>query len=145
MNKKKLLYKSFEQKLSEKEKKKLDKLLSESESLRNEQNEILEMREGLFHINVSGFKPEFENEIIEKMNSSKFSRKIYFEQLEYSFKKIAFAVIVIIILALGYNYQRYGSLDLQGILGIEKVKMGDALNINELYSFDNNLGDNNGL
>lgn len=145
MNKKKLLYKSFEQKLTDKEQKLLDKLLSNSESLRNEQRKILKMREGLLNFSVPGFKSVFEDEIMKKVNGSKYSKKIYFEQLEYSFKKVAFAMMVIIVLVLGYHFQKYGSIDFQGILGIEKVKMGDALNINELYSFDNNLGDENGL
>ncbi len=102
----------------------MKRLLSESESLRDEQKEIAEIREGLFNFSVSGFKSEFEDEIIEKINSSKYSKKIYFEQLEYSFKKVAFAVMVIIVLALGYNIERYGSIGFSGNSWNRKSKNG---------------------
>ncbi|MCK4795794.1 MAG: hypothetical protein KAT05_00355 [Spirochaetes bacterium] len=103
MNKKllKLLYKSFDFKLSKKEQNLLDKNLTESEKIKNEKNTISQMRKSIAGCIETSFKPNFIENVMYKIKNIKAEEKskyLFFECLVYNFKRIAAVALIICII-----------------------------------------------
>ena len=129
----KLMYKSLDAPLSEREKELLDNALNNSAELSGEYKELLDMRSG---ISKSGegaeFKPFFEERVLGKINSclqKEESLASYSSSLIVSFKRIGFAAIFILIALLSYNLKSGNSHSLQSVFGVSESGY-------EYYAFD---------
>lgn len=141
MNNRKLLYESFDRSLSAEEKKKLDKALTRSESLKKEKEEIAELRQFMASNKPADFKPVFELRVLAKLNPENKTKNqdfFFLNSLSFFFKRIAFITAIIVILALSYNFTRTGDISIKSALGIksQQSSLADSF-YNNLYSFFN--------
>ncbi len=128
MNKKivKLLYKSFDAPLSEKEKEILAKALKESDDLRREKEKIIAMREKLASAPVASFKPFFAERVLNRIREQKNSmseRMSIFDSLVAAFKPVAIAAIILLISIMFYNLKTTENYTLSGALGKEPLTL----------------------
>lgn len=116
----KLLYKSFDAPLSIKEADLLANALKNSAELKEELSHITEIR------NVAGkgaypdFKPFFEERLLNKLYSKEkivFSFNIWINSLSYSFRNIAVAAIIVLILLVSYNIKNGNIYSIANLLG----------------------------
>jgi anti-sigma factor RsiW len=108
MNKKilKLLYRSFDQDLSEKEKEKLEKGLENSTELRREKEQIAAERQAISASAVQSFKPGFAERVmsrIQAMGEEKNNLEAFYGTLKAVFRRLAFAAAVIMIALITIN------------------------------------------
>ena len=128
MNKKiiKLLYKSFDAPLSEKEKEILVKALKESEDLRREKEKIITMREKLAAAPAVSFRPFFAERVLNRIKAQKNSlseRVSIFDSLVTAFKPVAIAAMILLISIMFYNLKTTENYTLAGALGKEPVSL----------------------
>lgn len=118
-----LLYRSFEERLEEKEQKQVEEALRKSEELRQEKEKILSMRKAVTDSAHRSFKPFFAERVMNRiMAGEKESLMIsVFEPLKAVFQPLAIAAAIVIIVLIVYN------------LGIgESLTMNEAFYVSEL-------------
>ena len=100
-----LLYRSFDDELSEKEQALLEKALKDSEELRRERTEIQEQRQALSESAVQSFKPYFAERVMQRIDalSEKNGLEKFYETLKAMFRRFAIAGAVILIALVIYN------------------------------------------
>jgi len=139
MNIKKLLYESFDRKLTKNEEKKLLSALNKSVILSKEENEISSIRELIAGNMQRDFSPGFEIEVINRINSritDGSSLYIFFSSMNTAFRKLAYATIIFIIITLTYNFSKSGNISLQSALGIKQQNSTSlADDFKNLFSF----------
>jgi hypothetical protein len=135
---KKLLYESFDRNLTGKESQKLDRALTNSDSLNKEKNDLSNLREMILNNTQKDFSADFEFEVFRRLKQRKTDRSyqyIFFNSLNKSFKKLAYATIIFIILTLSYNFEKSGSISIQSALGIKQQNTSLADDFKNLFSF----------
>lgn len=127
MNKKilKILYKSFDSELSDREKKILEKSLEQSEELRRERQKILEMRQHLGNAPELKFRPFFAQRTVTlyKSRIKRASEQKFLFSLESVFKPIAIAAMIALFSLMFYNMKTTHNYSLAGALGKEPAKL----------------------
>lgn len=107
MNKKiiKLLYRSFDDDLEEKERKKLEEALKKSEELRKERKKILSQRKAISESAAQSFKPFFAERVITRIDSlgEKPGVETFYETLRSVFRPLAIAGAVAMAALILYN------------------------------------------
>ena len=110
MNKKalKLLYKSFDLKLSKKEEEYLNEALNSSEELRAERKRISLMREDFSKGENGSFSPYFTPNVMQKIKDINRGeiKNNFFNILVSDFKVIAATAVIILGILLAYNFIR---------------------------------------
>lgn len=140
MNIKKLLYESFDRKLSKDESLDLNSELEKNYDLNKEKNDITYMREMVLNSGRKEFNPGFEYELMRKINSPAEKgnyQYVFFNSLNTAFKRLAFATIIFIILTLTYNFGRIGNISFQSAFGIKQQTTSFADDFKNLFSFYN--------
>lgn len=115
----KLLYRSFDEELKEKEKKQLENALKDSEKLRQEKEQILAQRQAIAESQKPSFKPFFAERVmnhIESLSEKKNGFEAFYETLLTMFRRFALAGAAILIILLFYN-----------------LRTGDALSTDEIF------------
>lgn len=138
MNIRKLLYESFDRKLSEKEAEKLKTALSKSNKLNKEKSELSYMREMVFRNAQKDFSPGFELEVMRKLNLAGTKETypvMFFNTLSKSFRPLAFASIIFILITLTYNVTKSGRISFQSAFGITQNNTTLADDVKSLFSF----------
>jgi hypothetical protein len=137
----KLLYKSLDAPLSSEETSLLNNELKNSSKLRAEYNKLKEIRNVLAESGVPDFKPYFEERLTDRLYSDQ-KKPAPFNALinsfSYSFREIAFAAIIILILLVTYNLKNGNIYSVENLFG----KSGSSIE----YAFDpiqNLIGSNN--
>ena len=125
----KLLYKNFDSELLKKEKEILEKALEKSKELRTEREKLITLRNLLTNSSQKSFKPFFEERLIRKLNESKiteneFDNFIY--SLVFSFKRIAFAAIIVTVILLSNNFIQSGDISFESALGLHEPSMAEV-------------------
>ncbi len=120
----KLLYRSFDDELGEKEKKQLEKALHKSETLQKERERIILQRQVIADSPQPAFTPYFAERVmgrIESLGEKKNGLETFYVTLLSMFRRLAFAGAAILLILLIYN-----------------LRTGDALSTDEIfYSSDN--------
>jgi activator of HSP90 ATPase len=140
MNIKKLLYESFDRNLSKSEANKLKNALIKSESLKKEQSELSTFREVIFQNTQKDFSPDFEFEVLRKINSRTTRgsyQDIFFNSLNTTFRRLAYAVLIFIILTLSYNFEKNGNISFRSALGVKQQNSSLAEDFKNLFSIYN--------
>jgi len=140
MNIKKLLYESFDRNLSKSDAKKLDTALKKSGNLSKEINDITLFREIIARNTQKDFSPGFESEVLRKINSRAIKgnyQNVFFNSLNTAFRKLAFAVIIFIIITLSYNIGKSGNISFQSAMGIKQQNTSLADDFKYLFYFYN--------
>lgn len=140
MNKKilKLLYKSFDADLSEKEKSLLENALNTSELLREEKLKIEKMRKTVSDSVEKSFSPFFAERVMQKIEEPKSNLNDtideYFNSLVLSFRRVALAGSVVVLVLLINNFITGGGISLDTALSLQQVSIEDVWSINDLLS-----------
>jgi len=115
----KLLYRSFDDELDEKQKKQLEEALHKSDALRKERERILAQRQAIADSPQPAFKPFFTERVmgrIESLGERKNGLETFYETLLAMFRRLALAGAAILLLLLIYN-----------------LRTGDALSSDEIF------------
>ena len=126
---KRLLYRSLDRELTARERKRLQKALSESEPLRSEMAAIRQMRKGIEQSKEPAFSPGFAERItsqltpISKVNP--FTRS-FASELMHSFRPIAVSVCLLIALLAAWNMVNAGEFTISGLFGEPEVTVEEA-------------------
>jgi hypothetical protein len=101
-----LLYKSCDEELNEKDKRKLKEALAQSEELRREKDRILAQRRAIADSQKPSFKPDFRERVmrrIESMGEKKNGFETFYEALLAMFRGFALAGAALLIILLLIN------------------------------------------
>ena len=120
MNKKalKLLYRSFDARLSQRNQRKLAEALDRSPELRNEKVQLQAQRSMLAKSQAHAFSPQFADRVIQRLKTETGSNgwEQFYETLLTLFRRFAVIGAVILFLLLSYN-----------------LKLGDKLSLEEVF------------
>jgi hypothetical protein len=127
----KLLYRSFDKRLKEKEQKKLAQALENSPGLRQEKKRIETQRKAVANTAVQSFKPFFVERVMEQVNALEgktngLGMQMFYESLVSVFRRFAVVGAVISVLLFIYN-QGIGD-----ILSLEEALTLSDLTIHEI-------------
>jgi hypothetical protein len=105
MNKKivKLLYRSFDDELSQAEQQQLDQALLESKNLREEKGRIAQMRTAISDSGEESFKPFFAEKVIRRIKEAKHAQENFFDSLIYVFRPVVIAVTILLLALVSFN------------------------------------------
>ena len=104
----KLLYRSFDDELNEKEREQLEKALKESKELQEEKEQIIAQRQALAASSPPSFQPLFAERVmnrIEKLGPQNNGFESFYETLILMFRRFAIVGAAILLLLLIYNLQ----------------------------------------
>ena len=128
----KLLYRSFDDELNEKERKKLEEAMKESKELQKEREQILAQRHALAESSAPSFKPHFSNRVmdrIEMLGQKKNGFESFYETLLLMFRRFAIIVAAILLLLLIYNLQTGDILSTNEIMFASDFTFEEILNL----------------
>jgi hypothetical protein len=105
MNKKiiELLYRSFDDKLTEAEQQGLDQALSDSKELREEKSRIAQMRTAISDSGQVSFKPFFAEKVIRRIREAQQAQESFFDSLIYVFRPVVIAVTILLLALMSFN------------------------------------------
>jgi hypothetical protein len=114
----KLLYRSFDEDLSEKEKKSLDDALTESKELRREKDRAAAQRKAISEDAPASFKPFFAERVVNRIHSLDSEKAIdkFYESLRIFFRRFVIVGAALLIALILYNVQRGDILSSDEIL-----------------------------
>jgi anti-sigma factor RsiW len=115
----KLLYRSFDDELNEKEREQLEKAMKESKELQKEKERILAQRQALAESSSPSFKPLFAERVmnrIETLGQKNNGFESFYETLLLMFRRFAIIGAAILLILLIYN-----------------LRTGDALSTDEIF------------
>jgi len=121
---KKLIYKSLDGILSEKEEKMLNEELQSSVEARLMYDEIAGIRKAVQNIEPEPFKPFFEERLLDKINNPQViegNNSGWTESLTKSFRQIAFTTVIILALLVLYNVNQGNYSSFENLLGTYKT------------------------
>lgn len=123
-----LLYRSFDEPLTQEQLKELDDALSSSSELKQEKERIAKMRVLLSESAQKSFKPFFAEKVVQRVNKlAKSGQEIFFESLFKLFRPVAIAAAVVIITIVSYNLFKSGELSINSALGQPELTFEDVI------------------
>ena len=123
MNANTLLYESFDRQLSSEEQAFLQQALAQDPALREEQAQLLLLREGMAQLQASP-KIGFADTVMAKINEQQSGGVI--RHLAQLFPRVAAAAIVVATLTLLSIYWNSGSLDSDSLIGYQDLQPEEA-------------------
>jgi anti-sigma factor RsiW len=102
----KLLYRSLDGDLKDKDRKKLDEALEQSEELRREKERILEQRQAVADSASQSFGPFFAERVmrrIEGLGQKKNGWEAFYESFMGAFRKVAIVSAAVLVILISYN------------------------------------------
>ena len=123
-----LLIRSLDGPVTERERRKLDKALARSAPLRAELKQLMRLREGLSKSRYS-FKPFFADRVMAHIQpGGQFAAPVhdFFDALFYSFRRVAFAGAVLLVLLVSYHVIENKSLSFEGLLGFQELTLEEV-------------------
>ena len=128
----KLLYRSFDNKLGEKEKKRLQEALHKSDALRKEKERILIQRQALAESPKPAFKPDFAERVIgriESLGEKKNGLETFYEILLAMFRRLALVGAAILLILLIYNFRTGDALSSDDIFYASDAAVEDIIDL----------------
>ncbi len=124
----KLLYRSFDDRLKEKEQKKLAQALEHSPGLQQEKKQIEAQRKILANTAVQSFKPFFVERVMAQVNAlggktNGLDLQMFYESLVSVFRRFAVAGVVISVLLFFYNLEVGEILSLEEALTMSDITL----------------------
>ena len=128
----KLLYRSFDDRLKEKEQKKLAQALEQSPGLRQEKKQLEAQREAVANTAVQSFKPFFVERVMEQVNAlggktNGLGMQMFYESLVSVFRRFAVVGAVISVLLFIYNQGIGDILSLEEALTLSDLTLHEIL------------------
>jgi anti-sigma factor RsiW len=134
MNKKALdlLYRSFDGKLSEEEQRQLEDALDDLPALRKEKERIAAMRGAISASAAKSFRPFFVERVMRRIASigeKKRNREMFFESLQFAFRRVAVVGAMVIVILVAYNFVKTGDLSVTGVFGMPQETLEEVLEL----------------
>lgn len=129
-NLEKLIFKSFDGTLTEKETAAFEYELKNSSEAKKLFAELRSLREGIENLPLLTFKPFFEERVLEKLKTEKSQSESHQnlpEALGLSFRKFAIAAVLVLALLITYNLNNGNSYSIENLLGTYKTPLEYAL------------------
>jgi anti-sigma factor RsiW len=129
MNKKiiELLYRSFDDRLSQAEQKILDQALSNSTELRAEKNRIAHMRTMIADSGQKSFQPFFAEKVMRRIRQAARAPESFVDSLIAVFRPVAIAATILFIALLSYNLFNSDHKSLAGAFAEPEIKLEHSL------------------
>jgi len=124
-----LLYRSFNEDLSQQDADELSEALEQSEELRNEQRDFLEACEQLQNALPSTFSPGFANRVVQRLQSERSEDDELFSGLLTSFRRAALIAGLTMIGLLSYTALN-GELSFDSLLGLQDASYEQLISAN---------------
>jgi hypothetical protein len=128
----KLLYRSFDEELKEKEKQHLEAAMKQSEELCLERDRILAQRQALAESSKHSFTPFFAERVmnrIESLSEKKNGIEAFYETLFAMFRRFALAGAAILIILLLYNLRTGDALSTDDIFYTSDVAIENIIDL----------------
>jgi len=119
-----LLLRSFDERLTDSEQRRLESALTTSEELRTAKEEIVALRRRLQGMKGEMFKPFFTERVMERLHNPELSMAEYFASV---FRDVAIGAAVLVIICSVYNISRENSLTVDSALGIHQETLEQVL------------------
>ncbi len=134
MNKKAidLLYRSFDGTLTPGEEKELHEALAKSHQLREEKERITAMRSALSASAAKSFRPFFAERVMQAITSAaetKNGLELFFESLQFTFRRVAVVGATAIVLLAAYNFIKTGEISVAGAFGMPQETLEEVLEL----------------
>ena len=132
MNKKviDLLYRSFDGTLTPGEKEELNEALAKSQELREEKERITTMRSALSASAAKSFRPFFAQRVMHAITlatAQKNGLELFFESLQFAFRRVAAVGATAILILLAYNLVKSGDISIAGAFGMPQETLEEVL------------------
>jgi hypothetical protein len=131
-----LLYRSFDDDLSPEEKHRLDEALEKSAELRTEQEKLSRMRKEISGSAEKSFEPLFVDRLMNRIqveNQKKsYSIDDFLDSLAWSFKRIALAASIAVIILLAVNIFQEKNISLDSLLAMPQITVQETWELNDL-------------
>jgi hypothetical protein len=126
-----LLYRSFDDDLSQKERDCLKKALEDSEELRLERAKIIEQRQAISGSAAPSFKPYFVEKVMQRIDSlsDKNGLEKFYETFKVMFRRFAIAGAVILIALVIYNLRIGENISSEEIFYASDVTIEEILEL----------------
>ncbi len=121
-----LLLRSFDDRLTDSERRRLDSALRSSEELRTAKEEIVALRRRLQDVKGGTFKAFFAERVMERLNNPELSMAEYFVSV---FRDVAIGAAVLVIICSAYNISRENSVTVDSALGIHHQTLEQVLTL----------------
>jgi polyphosphate kinase len=128
----KLLYRSFDDNLTEKEQKQLTEALEKSEKLRQIKEEISALRQEISNSAAQSFKPFFAERVMSRINSlakEEYAPEVFYKSLRSVFRPLAIACTLIMIVLLSYNLVKGKIISSDEIFYISETALEEILQL----------------
>jgi hypothetical protein len=128
----KLIYRSFDDDLTEKEQEQLAEALEKSEMLQQIKEEISALRKDISNSAAQSFKPFFAERVmsrIDSANKEEYSPDIFYRSLWAVFRPLAIACTVIVIALLSYNLVKGKIISTDEIFYISETAVEEILQL----------------
>lgn len=128
----KLLYRSFDDELNERERKQLDEALKVSKELQKEREQILAQRQALSESSAPSFEPLFPERVMSRIDSlgrKKNGFESFYDALLFMFRRLAIVGAAILLILLIYNLQTSDILSSEEILYASDFTFEKILNL----------------
>jgi hypothetical protein len=125
-----LLYRSFDDNLTPEENEELNKALAKSQELREEKDRIAAMRSVLSASGAKSFRPFFAERVMHAITSAAERRnglELFFESLQFSFRRVAVVGATAILILLAYNIMKSGHISVAGAFGMPQETLEEVL------------------
>jgi len=126
----KLLYRSFDEKLTPAEQQQLKEALNQSKELQEEQKRIAEMRIKIKESSTQSFKPFFAERVMQKISRScekENKQEMFFDSLFSIFRPMAIAATILLLVIMSYNIMKTDRLSLAGAFATTEVSLEEAV------------------
>ena len=117
-----LLYRSFDDTLSDEERHRLDEALASSSELRDEYERLAQMRQMVSDGAAGSFQPWFAQRVMRRIAREGAAREsdLFFEELFSMFRRVAIAAAVAAVIAISYNIYQSGSISIAATFGLQE-------------------------
>jgi len=128
----KLLIRSFDTDLSEKEKMRLDEALRHSKDLRKEKELILSRRQAVANSALKSFRPYFADRVMSQiaaMGSKNATQESFFDALMFGFKRLAVVGALVMIALLFFNVFQGHIIPVDEVFFASDLALEEILNL----------------
>ena len=118
-----LLYRSFDDPLSDKEQKQLEEALAASSELGEEYERLVSLRRMISNNASASFAPWFTQRVMQRINTgdkSSSESEAFFSELSTMFRRVAFAAAIAAVMAVSYNLSQSDTFSLAASFGLRQ-------------------------
>jgi anti-sigma factor RsiW len=131
-----LLYRSFDGQLLPEEQQRLEEALASSKQLRDEKERIVALRKTISGNAAQSFEPFFAERVMQRI-TAEMEQKLetvedFFNSLLWSFRRVALAGAIAVLLLFANNLLRADDLSLDSLLAMPQLTIEDTWAINDL-------------